>query len=644
MHPPQLHCVFLSLILVLTGLACSDEPIEQSSTNMLPGTGGQGGGTEPGDNCIFEGMQYGLGDTRCDAGEQYQCSGLGLWASIGASPACELTIDRCDEARQTNSYIGCDYWPVDLDNAVEVAGLPIDGGCGDQEGLVLRSDLSVCVTNGQGRGEAGLCDAGQCPDGYTCNITPVCVLDAQSSRFTVVVANPSDVSPANVTLLDPTGQSTTITVGPSDVASVVPQAQGWPDVSIDGTSQNRSAYRLTSDSPIVAYQFNPLDNEFVFSNDGSLLLPAHTYQNDYFVMTFPTLDRRPAEHSYHGYFSVVASEEGQTRVRITTAADVLPGTVMSGLPARTPTEFTLNQFDVLHLEAAGAGDLTGSRVEVLDPGKAVGVFVGHEAALITNITPEFRGCQNNGNCGADEICGRLGVCTRQCSNDGQCGAGFYCRAELGECFPGVCCADHIEEQLFPSETWGSRFVLSRTQPRADRTRNGAAGPDFVRILARSEGTTITITPPISNACGVLGAGSYCDLFIDQDVSITASEPILVGHFLTSTDGQKGDPALAFAVPVEQFRSDYTFLTPQEYDEDYVSVVASSGAAVTLDGVDISGQLSPIDADYVGGAIQVQPGQHALLCPTKCSVLVYGYSTAVSYLFAGGLDLELISEF
>jgi hypothetical protein len=317
---------------------------------------------------------------------------------------------------------------------------------------------------------------------------------------------------------------------------------------------------------------------------------------------------------------------------------------MSGLPARTPTEFTLNQFDVLHLEAAGAGDLTGSRIEVLDAGKAVGVFVGHEAALITNVTPEFRGCQNNSNCSGGEICGQFGICTRACSNDAQCVEGFYCRSDIQECVPGVCCADHIEEQLFPSETWGSNFVLSRTKPRTDRTRSGAVAPDFVRILARSDGTTITLEPPTSNACGVLGAGSFCDIFIDQDVRITASAPILVGHFLTSTDGQTGDPALAFAVPVEQYRSDYTFLTPQEYDEDYVSVVAQSGAQVTLDGMDISAQLSPIDGEYVGGAIQVQPGQHTLLCPTKCSVLVYGYSQAVSYLFAGGLDLELISEF
>ena len=40
-----------------------------------------------------------------------------------------------------------------------------------------------------------------------------------------------------------------------------------------GTALTRHAYKVTSDFPIVAYQFNPLDNVNVFSNDASQLLP-----------------------------------------------------------------------------------------------------------------------------------------------------------------------------------------------------------------------------------------------------------------------------------------------------------------------------------------------------------------------------------
>ena len=63
------------------------------------------------------------------------------------------------------------------------------------------------------------------------------------------------------------------------------------DASIDGTGSSRSAFQLISTSPIVAYQFNPLDNEGVFSNDGSLLLPTHAMDSLYLVMSLPTLNR-----------------------------------------------------------------------------------------------------------------------------------------------------------------------------------------------------------------------------------------------------------------------------------------------------------------------------------------------------------------
>ena len=111
--------------LCLMTLGCSDEAIDTANVNQMMNPGGQGGAMGAGETCSYNGMVYLLGETRCEAGEEYQCSGLGLWAGIGANPACALTVDRCDEARQTNSYIGCEYWPVDLDNAVEVAGLPL---------------------------------------------------------------------------------------------------------------------------------------------------------------------------------------------------------------------------------------------------------------------------------------------------------------------------------------------------------------------------------------------------------------------------------------------------------------------------------------------------------------------------------------
>ena len=45
--------------------------------------------------------------------------------------------------------------------------------------------------------------------------------------------------------------------------------------------------------------------------------------------------------------------------------------------------------------------------------------------------------------------------------------------------------------------------------------------------------------------------------------------------------------------------------------------------------------------YRSVTVPVTAGQHKIQCPGTCGVLVYGYSDAVSYMFAGGLDLKQI---
>ena len=46
-------------------------------------------------------------------------------------------------------------------------------------------------------------------------------------------------------------------------------------------------------------------------------------------------------------------------------------------------------------------------------------------------------------------------------------------------------------------------------------------------------------------------------------------------------------------------------------------------------------------EYRGARHAVNAGQHKITCPSGCGVEVYGYSDAVSYMFAGGLNLETI---
>lgn len=141
---------------------------------------------------------------------------------------------------------------------------------------------------------------------------------------------------------------------------------------------------------------------------------------------------------------------------------------------------------------------------------------------------------------------------------------------------------------------------------------------------------------------MLQPGQSCDFFTQQDVEITASEPILVGHFLTSNggfDSDSGDPSLSFSVPVEQYRKDYTLLVPAQYDANFFVITVPAGGTAMLDGIDVTSQLSNVGTGaFRTGRLPVSEGQHQLVCP---QVEAEGWSEAVSYMYAGGLNFEQI---
>ncbi|MBS1123141.1 MAG: hypothetical protein H6Q90_5369, partial [Deltaproteobacteria bacterium] len=219
----------------------------------------------------------------CDAagnvgGETMACTG----ATICQGGTC---VDACAAAATDKSYIGCDYMAVDLDNAVEVIDLQGSAGCAGIPGT-KNVTMQACGNAGN-TAVAGACDppGNTCPASFSCKSMNVCVLDAQHSPFAIVVSNPQ-ARAVNVTVTGPGGQTFTKAVAAGAVQALLPQAapQSIPDQSIDGTGKVKQAYKVTSDLPIVAYQFNPLDNVDVFSNDASLLIPRTAFDSEYFVM------------------------------------------------------------------------------------------------------------------------------------------------------------------------------------------------------------------------------------------------------------------------------------------------------------------------------------------------------------------------
>jgi len=560
------------------------------------------------------------GQTFCKDGNVWQCDDMGnpqnevavcTGVNVCVGGVC---VDACADAAANKSYIGCEYWAVDLDNAIEVWG-DGSGGCPTDQ---KQMTLDVCYTQMFGGYYGGQCDPQNdgmaphtCPGGLTCTSKVVCASDAQHGPFAVVISNPQSKD-ATVTITGPNGVTFTRVIAAGQVIPILMQAPGTniPDQSLDWTGKYKKAYRIVSDLPIVAYQFNPLDNVNVFSNDASLLIPRATFDVDYYAMSWPTLNRRPNKDPYYGYLTIVAAQDG-TQITVTPSQTVVAGQTQMQINAGSTATFTLNAFEVLNLEAAvaagqgGTGDLTGTHITSPNM-MPFGVFGGHEASAF-------------GGSSAPDM-----------------------QHPIGPAF-----ADHLEEMLFPSTTWGMGFAITRSKKRLTE-------PDYLRVLAQKPGTTVSFTPApvklVGGNCQLLNPGEYCDVEIQEDTEIVASQPVLVGHFLesamwcnmavTSCVGT-GDPSMAIAVPVEQFRKDYTILVPAQYAENYVSIAAAATGGVAIDGVPVTLTMFPGGGTHRAARAPLAAGQHKITCADGCGITVYGYSPAVSYMFAGGLDLKPI---
>ncbi len=495
---------------------------------------------------------------------------------------------------QQKTYIGCDYFAVDLDNANLFAGVDMFGN-----------------------------------EQY---------LDAHNRQYAVVVSNPDPQVSAfiSVTRGVPEGQAPVGTCAPASepddslVEAVVLPPKGLhifalPARNIDGTMKGERAYRVSSNLPITAYQFNPLENEEVFSNDASLLLPTTALGTEYYVMT-----RGQTFDVLKGYLTVVGVDPEPTEVTVTVTAKTLAG---EGIPAMMPGDTfttTLAQFEVLNIETNRIGaDLTGSFVS---SNKPVSVFGGSEAA----------------NAPSTSLCDTT---TNKCAYDGEtscacppgnpdCEQDELCRQFI------TCCADHLEMQLFPIAAWGTTYVAVRSYPRGNEL-------DVWRIIASQDDTQVTLLPAVATV-PTLNAGEWFEFESGDDFTVDSTKPVMVGQFLAAEqapnpgtqagDAGTGDPTFILIAPTRQFRTEYVFLAPNKYEFDYVSIAAPGDGEVRLDGTDIDELEAALVVD-VGTSgwrairIAVSDGFHTLSCPGTCSVMVHGYDQYVSYGYPGGLNLD-----
>jgi hypothetical protein len=391
------------------------------------------------------------------------------------------------------------------------------------------------------------------------------------------------------------------------------------DYASPGTCLSSRAFRITSSAPIVAYQFNVFEN--AFSNDASLLLPTNALGQVHRILGWPAGHPVPIQvlgNIVDRSSITIVGTQADTQVK------VRPSWRIRGNPpidATLPGEeivVTIGPFDVLNLETDDGtfnddqqtiADLSGTLVTSTRP---VAVFSGVETTSAPGSVvdiPKAPGWEDGDSC----------------------------------------CLDHLEDQIFPAESIGLKYLVTRSPIRSTGSYHE---PDVLRFVGIAESATVTTNLPAPFDSFTLEPGEVKTTWTQTDVIVESDVPVMVGQILISqeyVDGPyTGDPALTIFPPVEQYRTEYVILTPSSWSTNWVVLAAEVGASVTIDGVEPTGCVvtpaGEVDGvSYESRRCPVGEGVHTLSGETAFGVVAYGYGSAGSYAFAGGADVKKIYE-
>lgn len=426
---------------------------------------------------------------------------------------------------------------------------------------------------------------------------------AADQQFAVVVANVSDSQTAEVEVFSGSGTSPimTVTVGPLDTHTLA-----MPRQSVDPTENGLTdAFRITSDVPITAYQFQPLDNLVpVYSNDASALLPAHVLEDDYIAVTSDALNLgmypfgawEPTSYSAGAFVTAIAIEDG-THVAFYPTAELAEGSTEDVVLDRGES------FTILSRTGGTTGDpwgnLSGTRVLADAP---IAVFSGNVSASEPRDGTE-------------------------------------------------CCADHVEHQMLPLVAWGASYIAV---PPPLPGNAGADAPAAYRITAAFNGTELEYSGAKPNGAPTSLDANETAVFTTTEALMVRSDaehPFAVTQFLLSGgenpgNSEDGDPAMIAQPSLSQLQTRYVFLTPGGYRESVVAIYAKDGAHVEVDGQEVGGwrDLGSHDGDdWMFARVPLLPGAHVLIANENTGIDVYGYDKNVSYAYAGGSAVDRISE-
>lgn len=425
---------------------------------------------------------------------------------------------------------------------------------------------------------------------------------AENQQFAIAVSNVQQDQVATVTVETKQGNAWAVTQGPVMVQPLNLHTFNLPPFNQDDSGiKPGGSYRITSDVPIIAYQFNPVDGATSYLSDASMLYPVPTWDHVNHVIGWRVINDGIGTQG--SYVSIIAAHDG-TVVTVTPSVATLAGNGVPAGQAGVPFQINLNQGDLAEVMTKTIGaHLTNTRVES-DENHPIAVFSGNECTFIpTNV----------------QAC------------------------------------DHIEEQLSGVRLWGQHFIASRVPPRSPQVDTS-----LWQIYASEDATTIHLyaDPEVTGLPSspfVLNAGQVVEFYaggvqaVPGDFEIEADKPIAVVNYMTGANNPNtaniGDPAMVQLSPIEQFLPRYVVLVPSTWIHDVAVIARPEGAPILLDGATISDALFvPVaDSGYEVARVPVTDGIHVFDGNDAAfSIVIVGYDAYDSYAYLGGTGTGVIN--
>lgn len=398
----------------------------------------------------------------------------------------------------------------------------------------------------------------------------------------------SDVGATAKVTIPGTGFDQSIAVTPNQISTVdIPRtaaliSEGLFDLGI----------HVTADAPVVVYSFI-----YVSAVSGATVcLPTNTLGREYYSVNF---DQVSNEVNCSSYFFVVAADTGITSVEITPSA-----ATKGGKPANQPFLIQLKQGQVYQVLGTTSGnrgeDLTGSRIRSVNTGqgcKKIAVFSGSSKISI--------GCTN----------------------------------------PGT--SDNLYQQAYPTATWSRKYIAI---PSLQNSFN------FYRIIRPDPTTVVKVNGQVIPASSFT-KDFYYQFSGNSTYVIEADKAIMVAQYFPSENcagnTNQGDPDMVYLNPVDQTLNKVTLNSMQppgvNIRNHFLNVVLPNDTAAInsfrVDGIVYSNfKEVPGDNAFAYAQIPTTLGTHNLSCSQGFNVVSYGFGSAESYGYSGGMRLRDLYQF